>query len=147
MKPLLSVSHYRKWAIHNPPPTSLSIIHGTQTHPRNNDSEKSKAMDMRFHWIKCREAQGHLRYLWRQIKTNVLNITPIITHPNIIETCAQNTCHSTLHMIVSGTVGSTKSYDYGIIHYGNESARVCCSHPSCDRYSIEYQSFSHDSEH
>jgi hypothetical protein len=24
-----------------------------------------KAMDMRFHWLRCREAQGQFRYYWR----------------------------------------------------------------------------------
>ena len=49
-------------------------------------------------------------------KTTVLTITPRITHPNIIETCAQNTWHSTPYTNVSGTVGSTTSYYYYILH-------------------------------
>ena len=57
--------------------------------------KKSKATDIRFHWLKCREAQGHLHYSWRRGKITVLDITPNITHPNIIDTCAQNTWHST----------------------------------------------------
>lgn len=27
---------------------------------------RSKAMEMRFHWLRCREAQSQFRYLWRR---------------------------------------------------------------------------------
>ena len=45
-------------------------------------------------------------------KITELVITPNITHPNIIETCAQNTWHSTPYTNVNGTMGSTTSYTY-----------------------------------
>ena len=32
--------------------------------------KKSKAMDMRFHWLRCREAQKQLQFLWRHGSTN-----------------------------------------------------------------------------
>ena len=32
--------------------------------------KKSKAMDMRFHWLRCREAQRHIEFLWRRGKFN-----------------------------------------------------------------------------
>jgi len=28
-------------------------------------------MDMRFHWLRCREAQNQFRFFWRQGKTNL----------------------------------------------------------------------------
>jgi hypothetical protein len=31
----------------------------------------TKAMDMRFHWLQDREAQGQFRIYWRQGKTNL----------------------------------------------------------------------------
>jgi hypothetical protein len=30
-----------------------------------------KAMDMRFHWLRCREAQGQFRYYWRPSTQNL----------------------------------------------------------------------------
>ena len=33
-------------------------------------AKKSKAMDMRFHWLRCREAQRHINFLWRRGKNN-----------------------------------------------------------------------------
>jgi hypothetical protein len=30
-----------------------------------------KAMDMRFHWLRCREAQKQFRFFWRPNKTNL----------------------------------------------------------------------------
>ena len=143
-----STYHVRKMG-HPQPPTNVTVDN-SMAHRLTQGTmvpKKIKAMDMRFYWLNFREAQVHIRYLWRRGKKTLLTITQIITHPNIIETCAQNTWHSTLYMNVSITVGSIPSYYYFILQCSNESTRVCCSHPSCNWYSIEYWCFSRDSEH
>ena len=33
-------------------------------------AKKSKAMDMRFHWLWCQEAKRHINFLWRRGKNN-----------------------------------------------------------------------------
>ena len=48
-----------------------SIAHGV---PNNIIMSKaSKSMDMRFHWLQFRNAQGQFRYYWQQGPTNLAN--------------------------------------------------------------------------
>ena len=103
---------------HLQPPNNVTVDNSMAHGPTQGTMVpgKSKATDMRFHLIKCQEAQGHIRYLWRRGKTTMLTITPIINYPNIIETYAQSTWHSTQYMNVSSTVGSITFYDYFILH-------------------------------
>jgi hypothetical protein len=48
------------------PPTPIqtnnSTAHGVVTN--NIQPQCTKAMDMRFHWLRCRDAQGQFRYYW-----------------------------------------------------------------------------------
>ena len=37
----------------------------------NIQPRRTKAMDMRFHWLRCREAQNQFRFFWRPGKTNL----------------------------------------------------------------------------
>ena len=32
---------------------------------KNVQPRRTKAMDMRFHWLRCRDAQGQFRYYWK----------------------------------------------------------------------------------
>jgi hypothetical protein len=52
---------------HKQPPTPIqtdnSTAHGVVTH--NIQARCTKAMDMRFHWLRCRDSQGRFRYYWR----------------------------------------------------------------------------------
>ena len=57
---------------HPQPPTNITV-YNSMVHGLTQGTmipKKPKSMDMRFHCIKCREAQGHLRYLWRSWKNN-----------------------------------------------------------------------------
>ena len=50
---------------HPQPPTNITIDN-SMAHRLTQGTmipKKSKAMDMRFHWIKCQEAQDYLLYL------------------------------------------------------------------------------------
>ena len=55
------------------PPTNVTVntstVHGLTQGTMI--TKKSKAMDMRFHWLKWREEQGHIRYLWWRVKKNL----------------------------------------------------------------------------
>ena len=58
--------------VHPQPPTNITVDNSTAHRLTQGTMipKKSKAMDMCFHCLKCREAQGHLRYLWRRGKNN-----------------------------------------------------------------------------
>jgi hypothetical protein len=45
--------------------TALSIV----TH--NIQPRRTKAMDMRFHWLRCRKAQQQFRFFWQPGDTNL----------------------------------------------------------------------------
>jgi hypothetical protein len=51
--------------------------------------KQTKAMDMRFHWLRDREAQGQFRIYWRPGKTNLAAL-PNTTPPCIMLTSGQN---------------------------------------------------------
>lgn len=44
--------------------TAYGLTQGTMV------PKRSKAMDMRFHWLRCREAQKQIQFLWRRGDTN-----------------------------------------------------------------------------
>ena len=48
--------------------TDNSTAHGVITNTIM--PKATKAMDMRFHWLRCRDAQGHFRYYWRPGPSN-----------------------------------------------------------------------------
>ena len=48
--------------------TDNSTAHGVLT--KKMMPKATKAMDMRFHWLRCRDAQGQFRYYWRPGTTN-----------------------------------------------------------------------------
>ena len=49
--------------------TNNTTVHGVLTNKIRPNA--TKAMDMRFHWLRCREGQQQLRYLWRPRRTNL----------------------------------------------------------------------------
>ena len=44
--------------------TALGVVNN------NIQPQRTKAMDMRFHWLQCREAQHQFRFFWRPGPTN-----------------------------------------------------------------------------
>ena len=58
---------------HPQPPTPMqtdnSMALGVVT--SNIQPRQTKAMDMRFHWLRCREVQNQFRFFWRPGKTNL----------------------------------------------------------------------------
>ena len=44
--------------------TALGVVNN------NIQARRTKAMDMRFHWLRCRDSQGQFRYYWRPGPTN-----------------------------------------------------------------------------
>jgi hypothetical protein len=47
--------------------TALGVI------MNNIQARRTKAMDMRYHWLRCRDSQGQFRYYWRPGPTNMGN--------------------------------------------------------------------------
>ena len=57
---------------HKQPPTPMQTDNTTALEVVNNNIQPkcTKAMDMRFHWLRCREAQDQFRFFWRPGPTN-----------------------------------------------------------------------------
>jgi hypothetical protein len=57
---------------HKQPPTPMQTDNSTALGVVNNNIQprRTKAMDMRFHWLRCRESQQQFRYFWRPGHTN-----------------------------------------------------------------------------
>ena len=58
---------------HPQPPTPMQTDNSTALGVITNNIQprRTKAMDMRFHWLRCREAQNQFRFFWRPGKTNL----------------------------------------------------------------------------
>jgi hypothetical protein len=58
---------------HPQPPTPIQTDNSTALGvvTCNIQPRRTKAMDMRFHWLRCREAQKQFRFFWRPGKTNL----------------------------------------------------------------------------
>jgi hypothetical protein len=57
---------------HKQPPTPMQTDNTTVVGIVNNiiQPKRTKAMDMRFHWLQCWEAQDHFRFFWHPGHTN-----------------------------------------------------------------------------
>jgi hypothetical protein len=57
---------------HKQPPTPMQTDNTTALGVVNNNIQprRTKAMDMRFHWLRCRESQQQFRFFWRPGHTN-----------------------------------------------------------------------------
>ena len=57
---------------HKQPPTPIQIDNSTAVGIVNNKilPKATKAMDMRFHWLRCRHTKKQFRYFWRPGPTN-----------------------------------------------------------------------------
>jgi len=68
-----------------PMQTDNSAAHSVVTN--NVQPKRTKAMDMRFHWLRCRDAQGQFRYYWRPGTMNLADYWtkhfPGIHHANV----------------------------------------------------------------
>ena len=58
---------------HKQPKTPMQVDNSTAVGVVNNNIQprRTKAMDMRFHWLRDREAQGQFRFYWRPGKDNL----------------------------------------------------------------------------
>ena len=60
---------------HPKPRTPMQTDKSTAHSVLNNriTPKATKSMDMRFHWLRCRDAQGQFRYFWRPGPTNTMD--------------------------------------------------------------------------
>ena len=58
---------------HQQPPTPIQTDNTTAIGVVTNNIQpkRTKAMDMRFHWLRCRAAQDQFRWIWRPGTTNL----------------------------------------------------------------------------
>jgi hypothetical protein len=94
---------------HKQPPTPMQTNNTTAVGIVNSNiqSRCTKAMDMRFHWLRCREAQQQFRFFWRPGHTNMADYWTkphcaahhiekrheILTHKSVLEAlCASLKC-------------------------------------------------------
>jgi hypothetical protein len=66
-KTAVAMHHTLKELGHPQPPTPMQTDNKTTNEVLTNKimPKALKAMDMRFHWLQCREAQGQFKYFWR----------------------------------------------------------------------------------
>jgi hypothetical protein len=66
-KTTVSMCHMLEELGHTQPPTIIQTDNKTAHDLLTNKimPKALKAIDMRFHWLQCREAQGQFRYYWR----------------------------------------------------------------------------------
>jgi hypothetical protein len=60
---------------HKQPPTPIQTDNSTALGVvnKNIQSRRTKAMDMRFHWLRCRDSQDQFRYYWCPGPGNLAN--------------------------------------------------------------------------
>jgi hypothetical protein len=63
--------HTLEYLGHTQPPTPMQTNNTTALSVVNNNvMKKLKAMDMKYHWLRCRESQGQFPHYWASVKTN-----------------------------------------------------------------------------
>ena len=63
--------HTLEYLGHTQPPTPMQTNNTTALSVVNNNvMKKLKAMDMKYHWLQCRESQGQFHPYWASGKTN-----------------------------------------------------------------------------
>jgi hypothetical protein len=72
-KTAVSMRHTLKGMGHPQPRTPIQMNNKTANDLLTNKitPKALKAMDMRFHWLRCRDAQGQFRYYWRSGTQNL----------------------------------------------------------------------------
>jgi hypothetical protein len=98
---------------HPQPPTPMQVDNTTAEGFANGTmkQKKSKAMDMRWHWLKCRARQGQFLVCYRPGKENLAD--PFTNHhtparlngmtPNFLH-CTEQLAQAVIHLIVRGCV-------------------------------------------
>jgi hypothetical protein len=67
----IPVHHTIEYLGHTEPLTPMQTDNTTALNVVNNNvMKKLKAMDMKYHWLQCRENQGQFRHYWALGKTN-----------------------------------------------------------------------------
>ncbi len=63
----IPMQHLLKEMGYKQPPTPIQTDNSTALGVVTNNIQprRTKAMDMRFHWLRCRDTQGQFRYYWR----------------------------------------------------------------------------------
>ena len=106
---------------HPQPPTPLQVDNTTALGivKQNIQPKRTKAMDMRYHWLRCRENQKQFRTYWRAGETNYADYVtkhhPAIHHKTI----------RPLYLTSKEKLAELKNKSKEIISYLNFAARVC----------------------
>jgi hypothetical protein len=75
--------------------------------------KRTKAMDMRFHWLRDRESQKQLRIYWRPGKTNLADYFTKHQTPNTSTSCkCQNYLPHTITRVTKGETQETTATSY-----------------------------------
>ena len=104
---------------HPQPPTPIQIDNTTALGVVTNtiQPKRTKAMDMRFHWLRDRENQGQFRTYWREGKTNLGDY--VTKHHAAIH-------HRTVRSLYLTAIGNAlRRKATGIINKLMPTARVC----------------------
>jgi hypothetical protein len=73
--------HTLEYLGHTQPPTPMQTDHITALSVVNNNvMKKLKAMDMKYHWLQCRESQGQFCHYWALEKPTMVTMSPNTMH-------------------------------------------------------------------
>ena len=69
--------HTLEFLGHTQPPTPMQTNNTTALNVVNNTVMKNlKAMDMKYHWLRCRESQGQFCHYWASGKPTMVTMSP-----------------------------------------------------------------------
>ena len=106
---------------HKQPPTPVQIDNSTALGvvKQTIQPKRTKAMDMRFHWLRCRKNQGQFRTYWREGPTN--NGDYVTKHHPTI----QHTTMRPVFLTSPAKLREIKQRTANILSRMNLTARVC----------------------
>jgi hypothetical protein len=97
-KEAIPARHTLEYLGHKQPPTPMQTDNTTGLGGvvNNNVMKKFKSMDMKYHWLQCRNNQRQFRHYWAAGKSTMATTSPNITRPSITSNTI-NFSHSTNH--------------------------------------------------
>ena len=92
--------HVLEFLGHKQPPTPMQTDNTTALGVVNqNVMKKLKAMDMKYHWLRCRISQEQFRHYWKSGRTNIADY-PTKHHPSIHHQATRGTYFTDISKLI-----------------------------------------------
>ena len=117
----IPIRHLLEEMGHKQPPTPIQVDNSTALGvvKQTIQPKRTKAMDMRFHWLRCRKNQGQFRTYWREGPTN--NGDYVTKHHPAIH----HTAVRPVFLTSASRLRALKERTQQILSRLNQTARVC----------------------